>query len=106
MAAEAGAGDDAEGTSGHAVRAAVADVRLDVDVLELVMDDGARRASLLAGGRGAVLADVTHHEPAAWRRLVVGQHTQGEPLAGRLGAARKRRRGRSISRKLFDKLHV
>src|SRR5207253_1596372 len=83
MAAEAGAGDDAEGARGHAIRAAVADVGLDVDVLELVMDDGPCRASLLAGGRDAVLADVAHHEPAALPRLVVGQHFQPEPPAGR-----------------------
>src|SRR5436190_21905285 len=100
MAAEAGAGDDAEGTSGHAVRATVADVRLDVDVLELVMDDGARRASLLAGGRDAVLADVAHHEPAAWRGLVVRQHLKGALLAG------WRRSGCPISRELLDELHV
>src|SRR5207237_4014315 len=79
MAAEAAAGNDAEGAGRHAVRAAVADVGLDVDVLELVMDDGARRTSLLAGGREAMLAAVAHHEPAAFLALVVGQHVQGEP---------------------------
>src|SRR5258708_3511191 len=93
MAAEAGAGDDAEGAGCHAVRAAVANVSLNVDVLEFVMDDGPRRASLLAGGRYAVLADVAHHEPAGLRGLVVRQQLQGEPLAGRLG-------------ELLDELHV
>ena len=35
MAIDAAAGDDTEGAGGHAGRAAVADVRLDEDVLEL-----------------------------------------------------------------------
>src|SRR5437879_9174281 len=86
MAAEAGAGDDAEGTGGHAVRAAVADVRLNVDVLELVMDDGAGRASLLARSRDAVLADVAHHEPATVRE---GRGARGEGRGRRNQAQRE-----------------
>src|SRR5205814_1650800 len=81
--------------------------------LELVMDDGPRRASLLAGGRDAVLADVTHHEPAAWRRLVVGQHFQPEPLICRsrepsgTGPARLAGpTGVGTSGELFDELDV
>src|SRR5262245_6488518 len=49
MAVEAGPSDHAEGARRDAVRAAVADVGLDVDVFELVVDDGAGRAGLLTG---------------------------------------------------------
>src|SRR5262249_56632044 len=77
MAVEAGAGDDAKGAGGDAVRAAVADVGLNVDVLELVVEDGPCRAGLLTGGGDAVLADVAHHEPAVIRRRA-GYHLQGD----------------------------
>src|SRR5439155_6038033 len=80
MAVEAGAGDDAEGAGGDAVRAAVADVGLDVDVLELVVQDGPRRARLLARGGDAVLADVAHHEPAVFLGRA-GDEVQRDPRA-------------------------
>src|SRR5262249_47265200 len=63
VAAHVGAGNDAEWTGGDAVGAAVADVRLDVDVLELVVNDRAGRARLLARGGHAVLADVATDQP-------------------------------------------
>src|SRR5262249_49023714 len=56
---------------GETISAPAADVRLDVDVCELVVDDRPRRARLLTRGSDAVLADVTHHQPAAvvrWTR--------------------------------------
>src|SRR5262249_10110768 len=77
MAVEAGAGDDAKGAGGQAGRAAVADVGLNVDVLEFVVDDGAGWAGLLAGSRDTVLADVTHHQPAVCARLA-GHDLQGD----------------------------
>src|SRR5215210_3853441 len=58
-------GYDTVGTGGDAVAAAVADVGLDVDVVELVADDGARRARLLARRLDAVLAHVAHKSPAS-----------------------------------------
>ena len=111
MAVEVGAGDDAEGAGGDAVRAAVADVGLDVDVLELVVDDGARRARLLAGGDDAVLADVAHHEPAAsMGRAGSVSDRRNKPgvLRSLMLPARhgKRDASRPILGKLFDELHV
>src|SRR5262249_30422086 len=70
MAVERAPRHHAEGTGGHAGRAAVADVGLDEDVLELRVDDGARRARLLAGSGDAMLADVAHHQPAPVLRFV------------------------------------
>src|SRR5215218_3935055 len=58
-------GYDAVGTRGDAVAASVADVGLDVDVIELVADDGAGRACLLARRLDAVLAHVAHKSPAS-----------------------------------------
>jgi hypothetical protein len=57
-------GNDAVGAGRDAVPAAVADVGLDVDVVELVADDRAGRARLLAGSLDAVLADIAHKRPA------------------------------------------
>ncbi len=57
-------GYDAVGAGRDAVAAAVADVGLDVDVIELVADDGACRAGLLARRLDAVLAHVAHESPA------------------------------------------
>src|SRR5207253_382483 len=99
VAVQVGAGDDAEGAGGDAVRAAVADVGLDVDVLELRVEDGARRAGLLARGRDAVLADVAHHQPAVLRGRA-GDEVQRDPRAGLLAGGSWRRR------ELFDELHV
>src|SRR6476646_5565621 len=65
MSVERAAGDDAERARRDTVGAAVADVRLDVDVPELVVDDGPGGARLLTGRRHAVLAHVAHHEPAS-----------------------------------------
>jgi hypothetical protein len=65
VAVDGAAGDDAEGAGGDAVGAAVTDVRLDVDVLELVVDERAGGTGLLTRRRDAVLAHVAHHEQAA-----------------------------------------
>src|SRR5262249_241570 len=99
MAVEAGAGDDAEGAGGDAVRAAVAHVGLDVAVLELVVEERARGAGLLAGGGDAVLADVAHHEPAVFLRRA-GPEVQRDPRAGLLAV------GSWPWLELFDELHV
>src|SRR5215207_1053969 len=56
--------DDAVGTGRDTVAAAVADVGLDVDVVELVADDCAGRTRLLAGRLHTMLADVAHERPA------------------------------------------
>src|SRR5262249_20425176 len=61
VAINAAARDAAKGAGRHTVAAAVADVRLDVDVGELVVQDSARWTGMLARGRDAVLADVAHH---------------------------------------------
>src|SRR6266540_1106358 len=66
-----------------AVAAAVADVRLDEDGVELGLDDRPGRADLHAAGVLAVLADVGHHEP-------------GFSLA----------RARGLVRHVVDELHV
>ena len=94
------AGDDA-------VAAAVTDIGLDVDIPELVMEDGAGRAGFLAGRFLAVLADVAHHQPAApvpaavWgdlldegdvppgrlrevTRVVVAMAREAQPIGGQL----------------------
>src|SRR3989454_332099 len=55
----------AERAGGDTGPAAVADVRLDHDRVELRPDDGPRRAHLEAAGLDAVLAHVAHHQPAA-----------------------------------------
>ena len=59
----------AEGAGGQAVAAAVADVLLDVDRVELGADDRAGRAGLQAAGVDAVLADVAEHQPVALEGL-------------------------------------
>ena len=56
MSTQVAASDDAEGAGGHAGGAPVADVSLDIDVLKLILNNGARRASLMARGRQAMLA--------------------------------------------------
>src|SRR3954468_7828887 len=55
--------DHPERTGGHAVAAAVADVRLHDHGLELGADQRARRARVEAARVRAVLADVRHEEP-------------------------------------------
>src|SRR5437660_9303421 len=57
--------DDTERARGDARPAAVADVRLDHDRVELSTDDGAGGTHLEASCLDAVLADVAHHQPAA-----------------------------------------
>src|SRR5215208_3522081 len=79
-------GYDAVGTSGYAVAAAVADVGLDIDIIELVADDGPGRAGLLARRLDAVLAHVAHKSPASqgvelgsagqWLRHVLGERNE------------------------------
>src|SRR2546423_1505208 len=56
---------DAERAGGDAVPAAVADVVLDVDVAELVVQDRPGRARVLARRLLAVLAHVAQHQPTA-----------------------------------------
>src|SRR5690606_24113210 len=65
--------DDAEGTADDAVAAAVADVGLHVDRVELGADDRAGRTGLETTGALAVLADVGHQQPreVAERGLLV-----------------------------------
>src|SRR5207237_8773049 len=55
--------DHAVGAGGDAVAAAVANVLLDIDGVELGADDGVGRADLEAAGVGAMLANVAHHRP-------------------------------------------
>ena len=70
MTAHFAASDDAERAGRYAARATVADVSLNINVLELILNNGAGRASLVARGGQAVLAMIAHHEPAVKRRLV------------------------------------
>ncbi len=70
MTAHVAASDDAERAGRYAARATVADVSLNINVLELILNNGAGRASLMARGRQAMLAMVAHHEPAVKSRLV------------------------------------
>src|SRR5205807_7400067 len=79
VAGDGAAGDDPERTGRDAVRAAVTDVRLNVDVAELVVDDRPGRAGLLARGRRAVLAHVRHHQPSIGERGCVGVPACGSP---------------------------
>ncbi len=68
MTIEVAARDDAEGAGCHAVGAAVADVGLDVNIREFIVDDRPGRTGLLAGRRDAMFANIAHHQPAAARR--------------------------------------
>jgi hypothetical protein len=79
--------DDPERARGDAVAAAVADIGLHDDGVELGPEQRARRAHLQARGRGAVLADVGGHQPA--HRLVVGLLDERH-VAPRVGAERLR----------------
>jgi len=87
------AADHAEGTGRDAVAAAVADVRLHHNGVELRVEDGAGRTDVQAGGLLAVLADVGVHQPdeAAVRPLpldegdvtpVVGVQLSGVVVGG------------------------
>ena len=58
------ASNDAEGASYHAVAAAIADILLHVDRVELGANNRAGRAGFLAGSVGAMLAHVAVHQPA------------------------------------------
>src|SRR5260370_18716416 len=62
--------DHAEGAGGDAGAAAVAHVRLDDDRVELGANNRARGADLQAPRLDAVLANITHHQPAAVVRTV------------------------------------
>ena len=79
MTAHVAASDDAERAGRHAARATVADVSLNVNVLELILNDGAGRTSLMARGCKAMLAMVAHHEPAVEFRLN-GRRVYGDDL--------------------------
>src|SRR5439155_11712768 len=63
--------EHAEGARRHAVAAAVADVLLNDDGVELGAEERAGRADIEAGGVGAVLADVRAHQPAQRIHLAV-----------------------------------
>src|SRR5580700_348356 len=54
------ASDDAERAGRYAARTTVADVSLYINVLELILNNGAGRASLMARSRDAMLAMVAH----------------------------------------------
>ena len=89
MTAHVAASDHAERAGRYAARATVADVSLNINILKLILNNGAGWASLMARGRQAVLAMVAHHEPAVKRRLV-GHGVQGSKLVqGRKGAGSK-----------------
>src|SRR5919204_6641008 len=66
-----GAVDDAEWTGRHAEAAAIANILLHVHRAELRADQRAGGTGLQAGGVGAVLADVRHHQPALVLPLAV-----------------------------------
>ena len=120
MAIEIAARDDPERAGRDAIRAAVADIALNVDVRELVIDDGACWTRVLARGGDAVLADVAHHQPptgaAAVHQLVDGQLVarrrgaeqlvKGQLMACRHGVGRIMARGPSIRGELLDELHM
>src|ERR1019366_7616468 len=55
--------DDAERTAGDAVAAAIANVGLHIDRIELGANDGSGGTCVQASGARAVLAHVRHHEP-------------------------------------------
>src|SRR5690348_281828 len=61
--------DDAERTRGNAVTAAVADVVLHDDGIELGAENRARRTRFETRRVAAMLADVAHHEPVTLERL-------------------------------------
>src|ERR1700761_4041496 len=82
MSADLAASDDAERAGRYAARATVTDVSLDINILKLILNNGAGRASLVARGRQAMLAVVAHHEPAVEGRLV-GHRVQGSKHAWR-----------------------
>src|SRR5262249_30692861 len=86
---EGAAGYDAEETGSNAVGAAVEDVGLNIAVVEVVMNKGARRTRLLARCHDAVFADVAHHEPAIFLGRA-GNDVQRDPPAGRLAVGRRR----------------
>src|SRR5271156_5517800 len=105
MAIEVAARDDPERAGCDAIRAAVANVALDVDVRELVIDDGARRARVLARGRHAVLADVAHHQPAIGP-APVQQLVESHFLARCSGVGEIGVSGPSIRGELLDEFHM
>src|SRR5580692_5322790 len=102
MTAHFAASDDAERAGRYAARAAVADVGLDINILKLILNDGAGWASLMTRGRQAVLAIVAHHEPAVERRL--GMHRVQGTEGGRRVEETKIA-GRLVG-ELFDELHM
>src|SRR5262249_25183101 len=53
--------------------AAVADVRLYVDISKLITDDRARGAGVQAASMGTLLADVAHHQPAVLAEKATGR---------------------------------
>src|SRR5215471_21698490 len=64
MASHVAARDDAERASRYAAGATVADVCLNINILEFVMNDRTGRAGLIAWSGKAMLAVVAHHQPA------------------------------------------
>src|SRR5262249_33849796 len=63
-----GSRDHAERTCGDTVAATIADVILNVNISKFVVDDRTRRARLFAWRLFAMLANVTHHQPAVLQR--------------------------------------
>src|SRR6202042_2967476 len=103
MAVEVAASDHPERAGRDAIRAAVADVALDVDVRELVIDDGARGARVLARGGDAVIADVAHQQPPTGS-APVQQMVEGQLVGGCRGGGRVVGRGPSSRGELLDEL--
>src|SRR5690349_14454856 len=60
-----------ERTRCNTVTAAIANIVLDVNVPELVVDYRTRRARLLARRLFAMLAHITHHQPPVFRTVAV-----------------------------------
>src|ERR1700721_1720766 len=93
MTAHVTTSNDAERAGRHAARATIADVSLNINVLKLILNNGAGRTSLVARGREAMLAMVAHHEPAV-KSLLVRQRVQGSKAA------------RHFGRELLDEFHM
>ena len=74
--------DDTERARGHAVGAAVADIRLHDHRAELSPDESAGRAHIQARRVGAVLAYVRRHQPPGRRALAVGDLADHVSSAG------------------------
>ena len=97
--------DNPERAGRDAVRAAVADIALDVDVREFVINDGTRGARVLTRGRDAVFADVAHHQPAVGP-APIQQLVESHLLARCCRVGRIVARGPSTRGELLDEFHM